>query len=86
VHHNVICRLKAGISKSEKKQRRPLPGNGSMSVFPAATSALEMESACCLGMKACSRDNADVASMLDAIYRKRETEPFEKVSSRPSDH
>jgi hypothetical protein len=54
-----------------------------MSVVPWATSALEMESACCLGMTARSRDKAEVASTLDG---KRETEPFEKVSSRPSHH
>jgi hypothetical protein len=50
-----------------KQLRRPLPGNGSMSSVPVATSALEMESTCCLGMKARSRDNADVASKLDAV-------------------
>jgi hypothetical protein len=50
-----------------KQQRRPLPGNGSMNIVPATTSVLEMEPACCLGMKTRFRDNADVASTLDAV-------------------
>jgi hypothetical protein len=50
-----------------KQQRRQLLGNGSLSVVLATTSGIEMESACCLGMKARSRDNADVASTLDAV-------------------
>jgi hypothetical protein len=65
-YNTVTCRLKAGISKSENN-RHPLPGNGSMTVVPAATIELDMESACGLGIKARSRENVDVASTLDAV-------------------
>jgi hypothetical protein len=50
-----------------KQQRRPLPGNGSISVVSAVTNTLEIKSTCYQKMKTRSRDNADKTNTLDTV-------------------